>query len=166
MTIARLQHSDIVIIIFEYDMTVLIWYYKINIFIYYTNSNIALDITLHYISLLDSGELVNNNDIMDKLKTECIKSLAKHIIILTGTDKMTDIGCEIMNLNLDKTIILTGSMVPYSVHSTIEDAVFIFGCAVGFVQTLPSNTYIAMNGKYWVADKCKKDYEKNIFVDK
>ena len=130
------------------------------------NSNIALDITLHYISLLDSGDLITNKDLMDKLKTECIKSSAKHIIILTGTDKMTEIGTEIMNLNLDKTIILTGSMVPYSVHSTIEDAVFNFGCAVGFVQTLPSNTYIAMNGKYWVADKCKKDYEKNIFVDK
>jgi len=130
------------------------------------NSNIALDITIRYICLLDSNDLITNNDIMDKLKTECIKSPTKHIIILTGTDKMTEIGNEIMNLNLDKTIILTGSMVPYSVHSIIEDAVFNFGCAVGFVQTLPSNTYIVMNGKYWIADKCKKDFEKNIFIGK
>ena len=130
------------------------------------DSNNTLDITVRYISLLDSNDFMIDNESINKLKSECINSQTNHIIILTGTDKMSEIGSEIMKLNLDKTIILTGSMVPYSVRSTVKDATFNFGCAIGFVQTLPSNTYIAMNGKYWIADKCKKDFEKNIFIDK
>ena len=54
-----------------------------------------------------------------------------------------------------KTIVLTGAMIPYTFGSS--DGFFNLGCALAFVQALPAGVYVVMNGRYFQADKVRKD---------
>jgi len=56
--------------------------------------------------------------------------------------------------NLNETIIFAGAMMPYKFGSS--DGLFNLGCALAFVQLLPSGIYIAMNGKYFRWNEVKK----------
>ena len=64
---------------------------------------------------------------------------------------------------IDKTIILTGAMIPYTFGSS--DGLFNLGSAIAFVQTLPAGVYIAMNGKYFTWDNVRKDKEIGEFEE-
>ena len=63
----------------------------------------------------------------------------------------------------DKTIVLTGAMVPYKFGSS--DGLFNLGSALSFVQALPNGVYIAMNGKYFKWDNVKKNKEIGEFEE-
>ena len=63
----------------------------------------------------------------------------------------------ISKINLNKTIVLTGAMIPYKFGS--GDGLFNLGCALAFVQSLPVGVYIAMNGKYFRWNEVKKKQE-------
>lgn len=84
----------------------------------------------------------------------------RHIILTHGTDTMTETAAMLRDLK-DKTIVLTGSMIPAGFRST--DAMFNIGCAVGAVQTLPPGVYIAMNGRIFEADKVRKNRQARQF---
>ena len=66
---------------------------------------------------------------------------------------------------LDKTIILTGAMVPYEFGSS-SDGFFNLGCALSFVQTFEKGVYITMHGKYFNWNEVKKNKEKGVFEKK
>jgi L-asparaginase len=55
----------------------------------------------------------------------------------------------------EKTIILTGAMIPYKFGSS--DGLFNLGSALAFVQTLPYGVYIAMNGMYFHWNNVRKN---------
>lgn len=74
----------------------------------------------------------------------CADSKFDKIIITHGTDTMIETA-EVLSGIRDKTIILTGSMVPEKFRDT--DADFNVGSAVGAISVLPSGTYIAMHGR-------------------
>ena len=75
---------------------------------------------------------------------------------------MIDTATSIANAKLNKTIVLTGAMIPYKFGSS--DGLFNLGAAIGFVQSLPNGVYIAMNGKYFHYDRVKKNKEIGEFV--
>ena len=54
----------------------------------------------------------------------------------------------------NKTIVLTGAMVPYKFGSS--DGLFNLGSALAFVQLLPHGIYIVMNGHYFNWDNVRK----------
>ena len=62
----------------------------------------------------------------------------------------------------ERTIILTGAMVPYSMGES-SDALFNFGAAVGYAQALPSGVYVAMNGQSFEAHNVRKDVKAGVF---
>jgi L-asparaginase len=74
---------------------------------------------------------------------------------------MTITASYLKKLNLDKTIVLTGAMVPYKFGSS--DGLFNLGSALAFVQVLSKGVYIAMNGKYFEADQVIKNKERGEF---
>ncbi|MCX6136025.1 MAG: asparaginase domain-containing protein [Ignavibacteriales bacterium] len=83
-------------------------------------------------------------------------SMEEHNIIIThGTDTMVDTARVIAGKIKDRTIILTGAMVPYKFGSS--DGLFNLGSALAFVQTLPCGVYIAMNGRYFPWDNVRKN---------
>ena len=63
----------------------------------------------------------------------------------------------------DKTIVLTGAMVPYAFGSS--DGLFNLGSALSFVQVLPAGVYIAMNGRHFAWDRVRKNKEAGIFEE-
>jgi L-asparaginase len=63
----------------------------------------------------------------------------------------------------DKTIVLTGAMIPYKFGSS--DGLFNLGTALAFVQSLPAGVYVAMNGKYFTWDNVRKNKSKGTFEE-
>ncbi len=63
----------------------------------------------------------------------------------------------------NKTVVLTGAMIPYKFGSS--DGIFNLGSAMAFVQTLPQGVYIAMNGRFFNADNVRKNKETGVFEE-
>ena len=74
---------------------------------------------------------------------------------------MVETAALLSGADLQKTIVLTGSMIPYEIaHS---DALFNLGFACGIAQTLPAGVYVAMNGRSFSWDKVRKNREAGRF---
>ena len=84
-------------------------------------------------------------------------------MITHGTDTMIETAKLLANEIKNKTIVLTGAMIPYKFGSS--DGLFNLGSALAFVQTLPIGTYIAMNGKYFHWDKVRKNKDLGEFEE-
>jgi len=98
-----------------------------------------------------------------KILKECLKSKEKNIIITHGTDTMTDTA-RVLGKNIkNKTIVLTGAMVPYKFGSS--DGMFNLGSAISFAQVLPPGVYIAMNGRYFNWYNVRKNRKKGEFEE-
>jgi L-asparaginase len=93
----------------------------------------------------------------------CQKSSEEMIVITHGTDTMIETAKLLISSNLNKTIVLTGALVPYTFVSS--DGLFNLGSAIALSQTLPHGVYIAMNGKCFHADRVRKDKKTGEFVE-
>ena len=65
----------------------------------------------------------------------------------------------------DKTIVLTGAMIPYAFGSS-SDGFFNLGSALSFVQTLEKGVFIAMNGQFFRNEDVKKNRDLGFFEKK
>jgi L-asparaginase len=63
--------------------------------------------------------------------------------------------------DMHKTVVLTGAMIPYAFGSS--DGLFNLGSALSFVQILPGGVYVAMNGRYFIWDRVRKNRETGVF---
>jgi len=93
----------------------------------------------------------------------CARAPERHIIITHGTDTMADTARLIGSAGLDKTIVLTGAMIPYRILDS--DALFNFGTAFSAVQLLPAGVYISMNGRIFDWDKVRKNKAQGVFEE-
>lgn len=98
-----------------------------------------------------------------KILDECRTSVEDKILITHGTDTMTETAKLLGQHIKDKTIILTGAMIPYAFGSS--DGLFNLGSALAFLQTLPPGVYISMNGKYFHWDNVRKNKEIGLFEE-
>ncbi|HEX5150954.1 MAG TPA: asparaginase domain-containing protein [Parafilimonas sp.] len=94
---------------------------------------------------------------------QCQAAQEDKIVITHGTDTMAEtakvIAAEIKN----KTIVLTGAMIPYKFGSS--DGLFNLGSALAFVQTLPNGIYIVMNGRYFNWNNVRKNKQTGQFEE-
>ena len=111
--------------------------------------------------LKDSLEMVDSDRefILDK----CLSCDEQHILITHGTDTMAQTAKFLAEKIKDKTVVLFGSMIPYSVDNS--DALFNLGVALSAVQLKKPGVYIAMNGRVFDFDQVKKDKSLGIFID-
>jgi L-asparaginase len=86
-----------------------------------------------------------------------------HIIITHGTDTMVETAVFLNREISDKTIVLTGAMIPYKFGSS--DGLFNLGSALALVQTLNEGVYIAMNGRYFHPANVRKNKEDGVFEE-
>ena len=84
-------------------------------------------------------------------------------MVTHGTDTMVETAQALAASITDKTIVLTGAMVPYKFGSS--DGLFNLGSALAFVQTLPPGIYVAMNGRYFCADRVHKNRQTGMFEE-
>ena len=80
-----------------------------------------------------------------------------------GTDRMVQFGREIKKKISDKTIIITGAIVPYEQRIT-TDSIFNVGYALGnLVNIKERDVFIAMNGRLFNPDLVVKNYKSKTF---
>lgn len=93
----------------------------------------------------------------------CQSTRYENIVITHGTDTMTETGEYLKAADIkNKTIILTGAMIPYAFGSS-SDGFFNLGSAVAFAQALSPGIYIAMNGQYWEVGNVRKNRGTGFF---
>ena len=111
------------------------------------------DIEIRTVMMIDSLNLTDAE--RDMIAFHCAQCEGDKIVITHGTDTMVETAKVIAAKNLDKTIVLTGAMIPYKFGSSV--GLFNLGAAIAFVQTLPHGVYISMNGRIFNWDNCRKN---------
>lgn len=124
------------------------------------NIRCTIPIELEIQQLQDSLAMVDTD--RQRILSVCERAPESMIVITHGTDTMTETAALLGKSGLDKAIVLTGAMVPYSVISS--DAVFNLGTAIMACQIIPNGVYICMNGRCFPWDQVTKDREKGIFT--
>ena len=117
------------------------------------------DVHIETVMMMDSLQMTDKH--RELITSYCKKTKEKKIVITHGTDTMPETAKYLSKNITGKTIVLTGAMVPYKFGSS--DGLFNLGSALAFVQTLPPGVYVAMNGKYFYADKVKKNKKIGVF---
>ncbi|MDB9884864.1 asparaginase [Candidatus Marinimicrobia bacterium] len=118
-----------------------------------------IDVKIRTLMMIDSLEMSKED--RNLIVENCRNSDEEQIIITHGTDTMAETGKIIAKSKLNKTIVLTGAMIPYKFGSS--DGLFNLGSALGFVQSLPPGVYIAMNGRCFDYDKVGKNKKTGVF---
>ncbi|SMN16663.1 L-asparaginase [uncultured Candidatus Thioglobus sp.] len=111
--------------------------------------------------LKDSLEMSDSD--RDFILDKCQSCDEQNILITHGTDTMVETVNYLAKMLKDKTVVLFGSMIPYSINQS--DSLFNLGVALSAVQLKEPGIYIAMNGKVFDFDKVQKDKNLGIFVD-
>jgi len=110
--------------------------------------------------------LIDSLDMTEKdrkiIFDNCKKCAENKIVISHGTDTMAETAKSLAGIK-NKTIILTGAMVPYKFGSS--DGLFNIGSALAFAQTLPNGVYVAMNGRYFDWDNVRKNKKTGEFEE-
>ena len=119
-----------------------------------------LELQTEVIYMMDSLDMTatHREDIVERCR-----HAPEHAIVIThGTDTMTETAHALNDANLGaKTIVLTGAMVPYAFGSS--DGLFNLGSALSFVQVLPGGVYVAMNGRHFPWNGCRKNRQTGVF---
>lgn len=119
-----------------------------------------LDLTVDTVMMIDSLEM---DDAGRAAVVGRCRDAVEHAIVIThGTDTMVETAGALATAGLsDKTIVLTGAMVPYAFGSS--DGLFNLGSALSFVQVLPPGVYVAMNGRHFRWDAVRKNRQTGTF---
>ena len=121
-----------------------------------------VDVSLRTLMMIDSLDMTDADRAL--IVEQCRQAAETRILITHGTDTMGETAHAIASTSpslTDKTVVLTGAMVPYAFGSS--DGLFNLGSALSFVQVLPAGVYIAMNGRYFNWDCVMKNRETGVF---
>lgn len=111
--------------------------------------------------MIDSLQMTEQD--RELIAHQCNKCKESKIVITHGTDTMSDTAIVLAKKVKNKTVILTGAMIPIKFGSS--DGLFNLGSALAFVQSLPHGVYIAMNGRYFNWDNVRKNKQTGIFEE-
>jgi len=117
----------------------------------------------HIINIIgkDSRDMTNHDRL--ELLATISHSSYDHIIIIHGTDTMHITAEYLADGELEKSIVLTGAMVPYSIDPV--EATANLSSAYGYLNALQQEgVYIAMNGVMGEYKKIKKDRSQGKFT--
>ncbi len=120
----------------------------------------TLDIDVKTLMMVDSLEMTDAD--REIIAYTCRNAKADKIIITHGTDTMVKTAKFLAENQMDKTIVITGAMIPYA-FGTSSDGFFNLGSALAFVQVLSPGVYIVMNGKFYHWNKVRKNRDTGYF---
>ena len=115
-------------------------------------------------TLMMKDSLVMTDADRDLIAKKCATAKEKNIVITHGTDTMETTARYLAPRVLDKTIILTGAMVPYKFGSS--DGQFNLGSALAYAQVLPAGVYVVMNGRFFQWDNVRKNKKAGYFEER
>lgn len=120
-----------------------------------------LDLSVRTLMLIDSLDMTDSD--RNIILENCLHCEEDKIVITHGTDTMTETATYLSDKIPGKTVVITGAMIPYKFGSS--DGLFNMGSALAFVQSLPAGIYIAMNGRYYDWNNCKKNKQTGFFEE-
>ncbi|HSC26214.1 MAG TPA: asparaginase domain-containing protein [Vicinamibacterales bacterium] len=119
-----------------------------------------LDVVVEAIMMIDSLDMDASG--RAAIVQRCRDAREQAIVVTHGTDTMVETARALAEAALmDRTIVLTGAMVPYAFGSS--DGLFNLGSALSFAQVLPPGVYVAMNGQHFAWDRVRKNRETGVF---
>ena len=123
-------------------------------------ARVTAPIVLEINQLIDSLHMqeVNRQHIL----ASCQAAPEMHVVVVHGTDTMALTARMLGAAALNKTVVLTGAMVPYAVMGS--DSLFNLGYACAVAQILTPGVYIAMNGQVFPWDHVRKETAAGVFV--
>ena len=146
-------------------------YNLINGELYFENSSVSsmfergrsqLNLNVKTLMMVDSLEMTTSHH--DIIINACKDSKTNRMLITHGTDKMVATAEVLAKANIEeKTIVLTGAMIPYKFGSS--DGFFNLGSAVAFAQMLPAGVYVVMNGRYFNWNNVRKNTNTGFFEE-
>ena len=119
-------------------------------------------VTVDSLMMIDSLDMTPAD--RARIVERCREAAEPRIVITHGTDTMVETASALATTTpalANKTIVLTGAMVPYAFGSS--DGLFNLGSALSFVQTLDAGVYIAMNGRHFRWDQVQKNRATGVF---
>ncbi|TXH72534.1 MAG: asparaginase [Thiothrix sp.] len=119
----------------------------------------GVDVEIQQLCLKDSLEMTDQD--RAQILEACRSSAHQQIIITHGTDTMAETARYLIAANPNKTIVLTGAMIPLSVNGS--DGLFNLGSALVAVQVMPTGVYIAMNGRVFNGAQVTKNRGLGVF---
>jgi L-asparaginase len=126
-----------------------------------TRSRSTLDVTVRTLMMIDSLEMTGEDRAL--IANQCNSAAEEKIVITHGTDTMAVTAAVLAEKVKNKTIVLTGAMIPYKFGSS--DGFFNLGNALAFAQSLPPGVYVAMNGRYFNWDNVRKNRQTGHFEE-
>ena len=120
-----------------------------------------VEVNIETLMMIDSLDMKETDRRL--IVDSCESTNEKNIIVTHGTDTMTETAKKIGEKNLQKTIVLTGAMIPYKFGTS--DGLFNIASALAYVQTLSSGVYVAMNGRVFTYDNVIKNKETGVFEE-
>jgi len=120
-----------------------------------------LHLEIRTLMMIDSLEMTAAD--REIIVEQCRSAPESRIVITHGTDTIVETARALAASIHEKTVVLTGAMIPYKFGSS--DGLFNLGSALAFAQTLTPGVYIAMNGRYFSADRVRKNRETGMFEE-
>lgn len=120
-----------------------------------------VSVEIRTLMMIDSLEMTEED--RELIVHQCIHAEEDKIIITHGTDTMSITAKVLAEKIVNKTIILTGAMIPIKFGSS--DGLFNLGSALAFAQSLPHGIYVAMNGRYFNWDNVQKNKQTGFFEE-
>lgn len=120
-----------------------------------------LSISIRTLMMVDSLEMSPEDRLL--VARNCRGAEEDRIVVTHGTDTMVDTARVLATEVPDKTIVLTGAMIPFAFGSS--DGLFNLGCALAFAQSLPPGVYVAMNGRYFTWEHVHKNRSTGEFLE-
>ena len=118
-----------------------------------------VEVSIETLMMIDSLEMTDGN--RERIAERCRTCAESRIVITHGTDTMVETAAAIAGVVADKTVVLTGAMIPYAFGSS--DGMFNLGSALSFAQALPPGVYIAMNGTAFSWNEVRKNRQHGVF---
>ncbi|MDO8298081.1 asparaginase domain-containing protein [Lacisediminimonas sp.] len=104
---------------------------------------ITLAHRLQVLTLMDSLDMGDQDRC--KVADACAQAHENAVVIIHGTDTMQRTAEVLAGRKMNKTLVLTGAMIPCDIEGS--DALFNLGYAVAAARHLPPGVYVAMNGQ-------------------
>ena len=122
-------------------------------------SRISQPARVEQLPLLDSLDMQDAD--RERILQACTQAPEQRLVIVHGTDTMPETARLLGPARLDKTIVITGAMIPYEIANS--DALVNFGMAFCLAQTLPAGVYLAMSGQVFSWDNVRTNRALGVF---
>ncbi len=122
-------------------------------------ARILSPVAFEVLQLMDSLHMTDDHRAI--IREACELSPEKRIVITHGTDRMAETARYLGPMGINKTIVLTGAMIPYQVLGS--DALFNLGTAFMAARLMLPGVYVAMNGRTFIWQDVRKDTKRGVF---